>query len=807
MALGDKRKNKPIFDRLDEHDSKDEIVERVKQELAPSSGSGTGASPRHGFTHETNGSDPVNHSAIAFDYVDHADFSEVTISAGGAITVTQTCHKVDTNADAASDNLDTINGGVNGMLLVLRPENDARTIVVRHNQGNIWLKHKQDFALDDVRDGLVLMYDGTKWFDLSVDPLNNVLTALKEPTGIPVRTDSDLSFVNGTRTFTIAPSGTSFDYYIAGFKYTVSAADDLIIADTSGVHYIYYDGDTLTEAVNPSHAATDDIWITKAIVCIIYWNATDSSFAILADERHGTNMSGETHHWLHDNIGSKWKSGLTASGYTLNTKSDAALKFDLTDGEFYDEDIEHDIDDGVASNQYEQVLTGDAEIPVLYRDGDPGHWKEQAASTLPYINAGDNQNLQYNSLAGSTWGQTAAGNNKFLTYTLVATNDWQYPIKMVQGNTEYNSKNDALEGAATEMVAWGNMPSPEFVMLFRFIMQTGAYAGIKNAQIIEVTDFRGSSVSGASATSQDHGTLSGLADDDHAQYLLTDGTRVLTGPILLGGNDIKNGGVIFLTEQAAAEADVPGKGQVWIKTVTPNQLWFTNDAGNDIQLTTGAAKTAPIAHASSHRAGGSDVYGTPNLGASDWGVIHDFSHWDGITGDNAATLGFRQLFVTSLGVGVTDSIAFADWYPTPQNFAKDFVWAITLSLQASFTGTESWVKIDTTASSADPGDKSVGFKFDDYAARGFVYGGNGYQETDLSTTLNASQVYILKIVFTAGDKVEWYIDDVLVGTEDTDADLPVTTLINPKLVVSTKSAEGFNGVLVSISRWAYSQEL
>lgn len=52
----------------------------------------------------------------------------------------------------------------------------------------------------------------------------------------------------------------------------------------------------------------------------------------------------------------------------------------------------------------------------------------------------------------------------------------------------------------------------------------------------------------------------------------------------MNGQDITNGGVIFLTEQADAEADVAGKGQIWVNTATPNELYFTDDAGTDVQL-------------------------------------------------------------------------------------------------------------------------------------------------------------------------------------------------------------------------------
>lgn len=42
-----------------------------------------------------------------------------------------------------------------------------------------------------------------------------------------------------------------------------------------------------------------------------------------------------------------------------------------------------------------------------------------------------------------------------------------------------------------------------------------------------------------------------------------------------------------LKEIAAANADTAGYGQIWVKTATPNQLWFTDDAGTDVQLGAG----------------------------------------------------------------------------------------------------------------------------------------------------------------------------------------------------------------------------
>jgi hypothetical protein len=47
------------------------------------------------------------------------------------------------------------------------------------------------------------------------------------------------------------------------------------------------------------------------------------------------------------------------------------------------------------------------------------------------------------------------------------------------------------------------------------------------------------------------------------------------------------GGPVFIKEQADADADVAGYGQVWVDTNTPNHLYFTDDAGTDFRLSSG----------------------------------------------------------------------------------------------------------------------------------------------------------------------------------------------------------------------------
>lgn len=68
-------------------------------------------------------------------------------------------------------------------------------------------------------------------------------------------------------------------------------------------------------------------------------------------------------------------------------------------------------------------------------------------------------------------------------------------------------------------------------------------------------------------------------------FVRQDGTKAMTGDLNLDGNNLDNVGVAFLKEQAEADADVAGSGQVWVNTATPNELWFTGDDGIDQPLT------------------------------------------------------------------------------------------------------------------------------------------------------------------------------------------------------------------------------
>jgi hypothetical protein len=86
--------------------------------------------------------------------------SELTIS-GGIVTKTQSYHTIDTESDGATDDLETINGGAAGDILIFSPNHTDRTVVVKTGTGNILCD--ADITLDTIDEYVVLLYDGSNW--------------------------------------------------------------------------------------------------------------------------------------------------------------------------------------------------------------------------------------------------------------------------------------------------------------------------------------------------------------------------------------------------------------------------------------------------------------------------------------------------------------------------------------------------------------------------------------------------------------------------------------------------------------------
>lgn len=94
--------------------------------------------------------------------------STLTISSG-LINITRSRHLVDTEASATYDDLDTINGGVAGDVLVVQSVTSARVVVVKNGTGNIFL-NGIDVHLDNPNKALTLLFTGSVWILLGEAP-------------------------------------------------------------------------------------------------------------------------------------------------------------------------------------------------------------------------------------------------------------------------------------------------------------------------------------------------------------------------------------------------------------------------------------------------------------------------------------------------------------------------------------------------------------------------------------------------------------------------------------------------------------
>ena len=90
--------------------------------------------------------------------------STLTI-ATGAVTATGRWHLIDTEAAAATDDLDTISGTTAGQIYVFQAVNSARDVVFKDGTGN--LKMAGDFTADNVEDTITFISNGTNLYELA----------------------------------------------------------------------------------------------------------------------------------------------------------------------------------------------------------------------------------------------------------------------------------------------------------------------------------------------------------------------------------------------------------------------------------------------------------------------------------------------------------------------------------------------------------------------------------------------------------------------------------------------------------------
>ena len=384
------------------------------------------------------------------------------------------------------------------------------------------------------------------------------IQATGEPNGIETKSHSVISFDNGTRVFTIAPNTaaghTQYVVWTKAVRRVYSVSQSVTLPPTTGLYYIYFSNTGVL-----SYRTDYFDWENDAMVAYVYWNAATSSAPFVADERHGITLDWATHEYLHRTRGAVIANGFGINAYSTegDGSADTDAQFDLANGTFFDEDLEVAITHSASPTvgTFTQILQGAAEIPVFYHSGNTGAWVRDAATTFAAKQSATT--LQYNSLSGGTWSTTPAGNNRYVVSWVVATNEINAPVICVLGQDQY-SNIGAAEATSFSSLDLTNFPVVEFRPLWKIIFHTSSgYANTPNAYIAGVTDLRQlTGPSGGGELVSDHGGLTGLADDDHSQYVHISAPRTISathdfmaGADFTGGMVSLSGGAILANSQ------------------------------------------------------------------------------------------------------------------------------------------------------------------------------------------------------------------------------------------------------------------
>lgn len=137
------------------------------------------------------------------------DDGELTISSG-AVTITGANHTIDTESDAATDDLDTISGGVDGAIITIQAENSARATTVKHNTGNIYNPVGADIILSDVYQAVLLQYQSalSKWVVLNYSKVSYPITSRSSNTILGASDKGKLFLFSSTFTQTFTAAAT-----------------------------------------------------------------------------------------------------------------------------------------------------------------------------------------------------------------------------------------------------------------------------------------------------------------------------------------------------------------------------------------------------------------------------------------------------------------------------------------------------------------------------------------------------------------------------------------------------------------------
>ena len=430
----------------------------------------------------------------------------------------------------------------------------------------------------------------------------------KDPTGFDtanygtMQDTVSLSFVTGTSTFSIDPIGADYSYFYRGQRHTVTTTKSVTcpFATSRQWFIIFNDASGTLEAISTLANGAYTIIRDNVFVAEVVWNVAGTALIKASVETHGL-MGWEEHLAKHSTDGTKFQNGLLVTPVN-NTK-----EIGFESGTVWDEDIPWTTD-AIAQSVSNS-------ISVIWRAGDtwdgakyPGGVKVDGSGRAEY-------NLD---IGGDVWSTAVIDGSDFACVHYFATPDFDgNEIFAVVGQQTYDKAGDARNGASTELyqLKTAGLPFPEYKAIATAIVDGDTNANwtfepTDGAAMI--VDWRYSKTSTTLvATVTDHGSLNGLADDDHTQYFNT--TRGDARYAL--DNDLSTH-----TLDATIHREINDAG------TSTTQTWSSSKVNSDISSVAGDLTThegASNPHSISHTTLGAhtgDVTGTSALTISSLAV-------------------------------------------------------------------------------------------------------------------------------------------------------------------------------------------
>lgn len=346
---------------------------------------------------------------------------------------------------------------------------------------------------------------------------------------------------------TIGYASSSENYATQLLKKIDAAATTLLLPASSNVYVYYTSGGVLSYNVTaPNERA-------NIILGRVVTNATSVVY-IEKSELDAHHWSNYTDVMLKEAFGS-----IFASGSIITENGTNARQLDMTSGVYF-------------YSEHRLTLAEETSLSfnAYYSNGSGGYTVQSPSSTV--------SNSLYDDGSGTL---ASIPTDKYVKHLLVGIKEQTGNQKFLLFYGDSNWTTEA-EAVAASLPATPDFVKNTFVRLASIVVKQGVTAIQKIVDERPRVGFSPSSVSSAVVT--DHGALSGLADDDHTQYLLANGSRQLSGNLDMDGFDIISldtiNGVVV---EAHASRHQPG-GADAIPTATAVSIASANAEGTSTSL-------------------------------------------------------------------------------------------------------------------------------------------------------------------------------------------------------------------------------